>query len=154
MRLVRFKKSKIIKKPLFYRVKLFHFWRFLCLKILKIASKSQVPKVQFVKMEVEAGGNLKIKYMELTKREEALQELKSHCRNCSAPIYQKLNGGGGYEVGLQKWFQGIEPWPTIIQLCKSCFQKVISNIDLSDYDKECIEEQKAKQRVTPERVAL
>jgi hypothetical protein len=33
------------------------------------------------------------------------------------------NGKDGYEIGINKWFPTLEPWNTIMILCKDCGKK-------------------------------
>lgn len=42
------------------------------------------------------------------------------CNICSSEVEQHDDGSGGYEIGMNKWFNTIEPWKAIIVLCKKC----------------------------------
>jgi len=90
----------------------------------------------------------------MNSKEFAEPTAKGHCVNCAAPIYQHEDGRGAYEVGLQKWFSSIEPWPTIVLLCKPCFRKLISNLDLTSWQKLEIEKQEARRKELPNEKAV
>jgi len=61
------------------------------------------------------------------------------CHLCDTEIVQ---GKTGYEIGMMKWFNKIQPFPVLILLCDEHAGDVAELLKLSDFDRKKVKEQK------------
>ena len=64
------------------------------------------------------------------------------CQLCINKVNQNESGSGGIEIGFLKWFNSLQPWKVQIIICYDCFWKLSEYLNLSEWDKKTITEQK------------
>ena len=59
-----------------------------------------------------------------------MSNIKIYCVLCGEETEQKDDGNGGFEVGISKWFNTIEPWAAVVILCNNCAAKLIKQLHM------------------------
>jgi hypothetical protein len=72
--------------------------------------------------------------------------MKLHCVRCDNEVTQEQDGSGGYELGLTKFFETLEPWAIQKLICKDCFKFLSKELKLDNRDIQVTENQKPKER--------
>lgn len=53
-----------------------------------------------------------------------------NCMRCNAPVEQRADGTGGYELGFCKWFTTLHSWTEQIIICNSCLDWLLKSLNL------------------------
>lgn len=54
----------------------------------------------------------------LKTRSKSMSNITMPCRVCRKEVKQLKDGSDGYEVGIAKWFHSVEPWNSLMILCR------------------------------------
>lgn len=65
------------------------------------------------------------------------------CRLCNTEITQ---GESGYEIGIMKWFNNIQPFPFIALVCRKHYLEIARILGIAEWEGQPIQDQKDERR--------